>query len=44
MENSDWFANPVLDVIQSDTKDAEASRKFIMRVTQTSKKTNADKK
>lgn len=44
MESSDWFANPALDVIEADKTDAEASRKFIMRVTQTKKMTNADKK
>ncbi len=44
LEGSDWFSNPVLDVIQTDKKDAEATRKFVLRVTQTAKKVNADKK
>ena len=44
MEASDWFMNPVLDVIKSDKDDAEATRKFILRVTQTSKKSKTDKK
>ncbi|MEJ2143181.1 MAG: PilN domain-containing protein [Gammaproteobacteria bacterium] len=44
LENSDWFANPVLKIIQSDKADVEASRKFSLKVTQTSKKANADKK
>ena len=38
MEASDWFANPMLKIIQADKADAEASRKFSLTVTQTSKK------
>jgi type IV pilus assembly protein PilN len=44
LEGSDWFANPVLDVIKADKADVEASRNFTLRVTQTRKKVNKDKK
>ena len=44
LEGSDWFANPVLNIIQADKADVEATRKFTLRVTQTSKKAKTDKK
>lgn len=40
IENSEWFSNPVLEVIQTDKTDPEATRKFVLRVTQTAPKNN----
>ena len=37
MAASEWFANPVLKIIQSDKGDVEATRKFVMSATQMSR-------
>lgn len=34
---SEWFANPVLKIIKSDTKDTDATRKFVMSASQVSR-------
>ena len=44
IETSEWFSNPRLNVIQSDKKDAEATRKFSLNFKQTSTKATGVKK
>lgn len=44
IEDSKWFTNPQLSVIQSDKKDAEATRKFSLTLKQAAKKVQEVKK
>jgi type IV pilus assembly protein PilN len=44
IESSPWFTNPKLNVIKSDKKDAEATRRFSLVLQQTSQKDQEVKK